>query len=159
MLPDAALFDQRRATPAPVAPAPTAEQRQVGGRRPAVTPRRRIAGRRVQRTIRHVDVWSVFKLSIFYFACFTILWLLLVAVLYWVLSSAGLFDAIEKFGKAMVLWDNVNISLLYVEKWALLLAIAFLIIGSLINALIAFLYNFAADKVGGVELTFVEKDV
>jgi Transmembrane domain of unknown function (DUF3566) len=53
----------------------------------------------------------------------------------------------------------VNISLIYVEKWALLLAIAFLIIGSLINALIAFLYNFAADKVGGVELTFVEKDV
>ena len=37
--------------------------------------------------------------------------------------------------------------------------IAFLIIGSLLNALIAFLYNFAADKVGGVELTFVEKDV
>jgi Transmembrane domain of unknown function (DUF3566) len=157
MLPDAVLFDQRHATPVP-SPPPTIDQRQT--ERPRVTSsRRRLAGRRVQRTIRHVDVWSVFKLSIFYFACFTILWLLLVAVLYEVLSSAGLFDAIEKFGKAMVLWNNVNISLIYVEKWALLLAIAFLIIGSLINALIAFLYNFAADKVGGVELTFVEKDV
>jgi hypothetical protein len=157
MLPDAVLFDQRRATPVP-SPPPTVDQRQI--ERPRVTPsRRRVAGHRVQRTIRHVDVWSVFKLSIFYFACFTILWLLVVAVLYEVLSSAGLFDAIEKFGKAMVLWNNVNISLIYVEKWALLLAIAFLIIGSLLNALIAFLYNFAADKVGGVELTFVEKDV
>jgi Transmembrane domain of unknown function (DUF3566) len=52
----------------------------------------------------------------------------------------------------------VNISLLYIEKWALLLAIAFLIIGSLVNALIAVLYNFAADTVGGIEMTFVEKD-
>jgi hypothetical protein len=156
MLPEAALFDQRRA---PVAPQPsTVEQQRVETRRPSPSPRRRIAGRRVHRTIRHVDVWSVFKLSIFYYACFTVLWLLLVAVLYGLLAHAGLFDAIEKFGKSMVLWDKVDISLIYVEKWALLLAIAFLIIGSLINALIAFLYNFAADTVGGIELTFVEKD-
>ena len=89
----------------------------------------------MQRTIRHVDVWSVFKLSIFYYACFTVLWLLLVAVLYGLLAQAGLFDAIEKFGKSMVLWDKVDISLIYVEKWALLLAIAFLIIGSLTSTL------------------------
>jgi hypothetical protein len=157
MLPEAALFDQRRA---PAVPQPsTVEQQRVETRAPSPSPRRRIAGRRVHRTIRHVDVWSVFKLSIFYYACFTVLWLLLVAVLYGLLAQAGLFDAIEKFGKSMVLWDKVDISLIYVEKWALLLAIAFLIIGSLINALIAFLYNFAADTVGGIELTFVEKDI
>jgi Transmembrane domain of unknown function (DUF3566) len=157
MLPDAALFDQRRATPVP-APAPTAEQPEPRTQRSALSSRRRVVGRRVQRTVRHVDVWSVFKLSVFYYACFTVLWLLLVAVLYGFLAHAGLFDAIQKFGKAMVLWDNVNISLLYIEKWALLLAIAFLIIGSLVNALIAVLYNFAADTVGGIEMTFVEKD-
>jgi hypothetical protein len=157
MLPEAALFDQRRA---PVAPQrSTVEQQRVETRRPSPSPRRRFAGRRVQRTIRHVDVWSVFKLSIFYYACFTVLWLLLVAVLYGLLAQAGLFDAIEKFGKSMVLWDKVDISLIYVEKWALLLAIAFLIIGSLVNALIAFLYNFAADTVGGIELTVDEKDI
>jgi hypothetical protein len=156
MLPDAALFDQRRA-PAPLQPS-TAEQQRVEPRPTSPAPRRRIAGRRVHRTIRHVDVWSVFKLSIFYYACFTVLWLLLVAVLYGILAQAGLFDAIEKFGKAMVLWNKVDISLIYVEKWALLLAIAFLIVGSLVNALIAFLYNLAADTVGGIELDFVEKD-
>jgi hypothetical protein len=157
MLPDAALFDQRRA-PAPLQPS-TVEQQRVEPRPASPAPRRRTAGRRVHRTIKHVDVWSVFKLSIFYYACFTVLWLVLVAVLYGILAQAGLFDAIEKFGKAMVLWNNVNISLIYVEKWALLLAIAFLIVGSLINALIAFLYNLAADTVGGIELDFVEKDV
>jgi hypothetical protein len=158
MLPDAALFDQRRATPIPAPTPVTAEQRDRRTQRPALASRRRVVGRRVRRTVRHVDVWSVFKLSIFYYACFTVLWLLLVAVLYGLLARGGLFDAIQKFGKAMVLWDNVNISLIYVEKWALLLAIAFLIVGSLVNALIAFLYNFAADTVGGIEMTFVEKE-
>jgi Transmembrane domain of unknown function (DUF3566) len=157
VLPDPPLYDQRRTAPLPATSA-RVERPKVAGVR-ATRTRRRVAGTRVQRTIRHVDVWSVFKLSIFYYSCFTILWLLLVAILYWVLSSAGLFHAIEKFGKAMVLWDKVNISLIYVEKWALLLAITFLVIGSFINALIAFLYNFAADTVGGVQLTFVEKDV
>jgi hypothetical protein len=157
MLPDASLFDQRRATPVP-APPPAAEQPEPRGQRSSLATRRRVVGRRVQRTIRHVDVWSVFKLSIFYYACFTVLWLILVAIVYGLLAHAGLFDAIQKFGKAMVLWDHVNISLIYVEKWALLLAITFLIVGSLINALIAVLYNFASDTVGGIEMTFVEKD-
>ena len=155
-LPDTPLYDQRHTAPLPVTPA-RVERPKVAGVRAART-RRRVTGTRVHRTIRHVDVWSVFKLSIFYYSCFTVLWLFLVGILYWVLSAAGLFEAIEKFGKAMVLWDKVDISLLYVEKWALLLAIVFLVIGSLVNGLIAFLYNFAADPVGGVELTFVEKE-
>jgi ABC-type phosphate transport system permease subunit len=112
----------------------------------------------VQRTLRRVDVWSVFKLSIFYYTCFIVLWLGVVAILYQLLASAGLFDALQKFGKAMVLWKNVDITLGYVEKWALLLGIVFLVLGSLINALIAFLYNVAADTVGGIELTFIEKE-
>jgi Transmembrane domain of unknown function (DUF3566) len=156
VLPDAPVYDQRRPTPVPVT-ATRVERPRVPGVRAART-HSRVVGTRVQRTVRHVDVWSVFKLSVFYYSCFTVLWLFLVGILYWVLSSAGLFKAIEKFGKAMVLWDKVDISLLYVEKWALLLAIVFLLIGSLVNALIAFLYNFAADTVGGVELTFVEKE-
>ncbi|MEA2507869.1 MAG: hypothetical protein QOH48_2487 [Actinomycetota bacterium] len=159
LLPEAPLYDQRRSTPAPVPPPRLTEPRRTHSQRRPVRVRRRIAGRRVQRTIRHVDVWSVFKLSIFYYACFTVLWLLFVGILYWLLSNAGLFSAIQKFGRAMVLWNHLNISLIYIEKWALLLAITFLVLGSLINAFIAFLYNFAADTVGGIELTFVEKDV
>ena len=158
MIPDAALYDQRRTTPLPASPSPVERLGPDRARRPVRT-RRHAPGRRVHRTVRHVDVWSVFKLSIFYYTCFTVLWLILVALLYWIVSSLGLFHAIEKFGRAMVLWDKVNITLIYVEKWALLLAMALLVLGSLINALIAVLYNFAAGTVGGIDLTFVEKDI
>ncbi|MDP9225487.1 MAG: DUF3566 domain-containing protein [Actinomycetota bacterium] len=157
ILPDpTGLYDQRLTAATPAPPVTLERRGELLGE--STGRRRRPAGRRVQRTMRRVDVWSVFKLSIFYYSCFIILWLGFVAVLYRILSSAGLFVAIQKFGKAMVLWKNVNITLGYVEKWALLLGIVFLVVGSLANALIAFLYNLAADTVGGIEVTFVEKE-
>lgn len=121
--------------------------------------RRRPALRRVKRTVRHVDPFSVLKLSLFFYACFLVLWLIFVAVIYSVLNSMGLFDAIEKFGRGLVLWEEVNITLGFVERWALLIGFAFGVVASLINVILAVLYNVGADLFGGLELTFVERDV
>jgi hypothetical protein len=45
-----------------------------------------------------------------------------------------------------------------VEKWAFLVGITFALITTLVNVFLAFLYNVAADLIGGLELTFVERD-
>lgn len=121
--------------------------------------RRRPALRRVKRMVRHVDPFSVLKLSLFFYACFLVLWLIFVAVVYSVLNSMGLFDAVEKFGRGLVLWDEVNITLGFVERWALLVGFVFGVVASLINVVLAVLYNVGADLFGGLELTFVERDV
>jgi hypothetical protein len=121
--------------------------------------RRRVPIRRVKRTIHHVNPFSVLKLSLFFYAAFLILWLLFVAMVYWILSSLGLFEWIEDFNTGMVIWDRVDISLWMVERWALLIGIVMVIVGALANTFLAFLYNFGADTVGGVEVTFVERDV
>ena len=120
--------------------------------------RRRTGIRRVRRTVRHVDPFSVLKLSGFFYAIFLLVWLLFVAVLYSLVDSMGLFDAAEDLGRGLVLWEEVNITLGLVEKWALLIGIVFGVIGTLINTLLAVLYNVGSDLLGGLELTFVEKD-
>ena len=120
--------------------------------------RRRPAIRRVKRTLRHVDPLSVLKLSLFYYGIFLVLWLAFVAMAYWVVASMGVFDAIERFGQGLVLWDEVNITLFFVERWALAIGLFFLIVAALINVFLAFLYNVGADLVGGIEMTFVERD-
>jgi hypothetical protein len=58
----------------------------------------------------------------------------------------------------MVLWENVDISLGLVERWAFFLGLGLVVVGSLINLFLAFLYNVISDIVGGVELQFQERE-
>jgi hypothetical protein len=104
---------------------------------------------------------SVFKVSLIYFACLLVLWLIVVAIIYTVLNGAGLFDSIEKIVvKDLVLVDKgFEITLGLVEKWAFFIGVLLTVIGSLINVFLAFLYNAISDAVGGVQMTFVERDV
>lgn len=124
--------------------------------------RSRPAARRVKRTVRHIDPLSVLKLSLIYYACFLVLWLLFVAAIYSLLMNMGVFDAIESFARGSVLLEKgeeLGISLWVVERWAFLVGLTLGVIAALVNAFLSFLYNLAADLVGGVELTFLERDL
>ena len=110
--------------------------------------------------MKRIDPFSVLKLSLFYYTCFLIVWAGIVAVAYWIVQSMGLFDAIEDFSTGFALeWGEIDISLWLVERWALLIGGALVIVGALINAFLAVLYNLASDLVGGLEVTFVERDL
>lgn len=134
----------------------TGEPRTGTGPRQGV--RKRTGLRRVRRTIRHIDPFSVLKLSAFFYAIFVVIWLAFVALIYSMLESMGLFSMLEDLGQGLVLWDEVNITLGVVEKWALLIGVVLATLGTLINVLLAVLYNVAADLMGGIEMTFVERD-
>lgn len=120
--------------------------------------RRRHPVRRVKRTLRHVDPLSVFKLSLFFYGIGLVLWLIFIAVVYTALASTGIFDTIEVVRDAFAFKGELQIDLWFVERWALLIGVFFWILMSLANLLISFLYNVGADTIGGIEMTFVEKD-
>ena len=101
---------------------------------------------------------SVFKLSLFFYGIGVVVWLLFVALLYSIVDSTGIFDSIEDVSRGLALGWRVEIDLWFVEKWALLIGVIFWVLGSLANLIISFLYNVGADAIGGVEMTFVEKD-
>ncbi|HEU4480315.1 MAG TPA: DUF3566 domain-containing protein, partial [Actinomycetota bacterium] len=115
-----------------IAPRRSAPEERRGKARPAKR-RGRAAPRRVKRTIKHIDPLSVLKLSLVYYTCFLIIWLLGVAVLFSMLESFGLFEAIEKAGRGLVLWDSVDITLGLDERWAFLIGITLVVVGSLVN--------------------------
>lgn len=126
---------------------------------PGRATRRRPGIRRLKRTLRHVDPMSILKLSLFFYACFLVIWLIIVAIIYSILNSMGLFDTIEELADAFALnWDS-NITLFMVERWAFLIGLTMVVIGAIVNVFIAFLYNVAADMVGGVEMTFAEREL
>lgn len=141
----------------PTQAAPTAPAARTRREAPSKRPRRRQV-RRVRRVLRHVDPMSVLKLSLLYYSCFLVVWLVVVAILYAVVNSLGVFDAIDDLADAFVLsWDS-EITLFLVERWALVIGLLFLIGASLLNLFLAFLYNVVADYTGGIEMTFVERD-
>ncbi len=109
--------------------------------------------------MRHVDPMSVFKLSLFFYAIGVVVWLVVVAILYSVVNSTGIFDAVEAFSRGLALGWRVEIDLWFVEKWALLIGLIFWLVGALTNLLISVLYNVGADTIGGVKMIFVERDV
>jgi hypothetical protein len=117
--------------------------------------------RRVKRSLRHVDPVSILKLSLFFYAIFLVIWLIIVAIIFSVLNSMGLFDQLEDIlgPNGFVLAKDFHITLMAVEKWAFLIGLTMVVLGALVNVFLAFLYNVGADTVGGVELTFVERDV
>lgn len=120
--------------------------------------RGRIAPRRVKRKLQHIDPLSILKISLIYYTIFLIVWLAMVAVFYSFIEGLGFFDLLDDVGEGFAVWDNVNITLGLVEKWAFIIGLTFVVLGSLLNLLLAFLYNVISDLVGGIEVTFLERD-
>jgi hypothetical protein len=140
--------------PADIAPPPAApaRTRRVPKSRPTV--------RRVRRTLKRVSPLSVLRLSLFYYTIFLFVWLGFVAVVFWMVQATGAFDAWNEVSDIFFKqWKDVEITLSLVEKWALFIGIVGVIVGSIINAFLAFLYNLGADILGGLEVTFVERDL
>ena len=123
--------------------------------------RRRVASRRVRRTIKKVDPLSVLKLSAFFYAILLFVWLIVVAILYRFVDGLGVFDLVNDLGRGFAIrdWENMQITLGRVERWAFVFGLITAIIASFVNMVLAMLYNIAADLFGGLELTFVEREL
>ena len=137
------------ATPTPAA-IPASETARAGRLRPSL--------RRVKRTLMRVDPFSVLKMSLFFYGVFLIVWLLVVAVLYNIAQGLGWIEFLDGVSEVFA-GKEANVTLGMVEKWAFFLGVLFAILGSILNLLIAVIYNVAADILGGVQVTFVERDV
>jgi hypothetical protein len=153
------------ARPLGTPPRPTEERRRETRRtrrraRPSRTRPARGAVRRVKRTVKRVDPWSVLKLSLFYYSIFFVVWLIGVAVLFSFIESTGVFQTIEEIGNGMEVEDlaNFEISMGDVLRWAAYIGGGLVLLASIVNVILAFLYNLGSDIVGGVEMTFVERD-
>lgn len=132
-------------------PAPTERQMVVRkGGRPRV--------RRVTRVVRHVDTWSVFKVSLV-FSLFLYAVLLTAGVLLWqVAQNTGTIDNVERFMESFG-WETFtfNGGQLFHNLWVIGLLLVFLLTG--LAVLGATVFNLIADLVGGVRVTVLEEEV
>jgi hypothetical protein len=125
----------------------------VGGRGP----------RRARLQLRHVDIWSAFKISFVLSIAMFFIWMVAVGVLYGVLSALGVFDTLNSlFGQlgsasgSEVSGDVITPGL--VLGGAAVIGAINIVLMTALCTVGTFIYNLCSDLVGGLELTLSERD-
>lgn len=122
----------------------------VRGRRPRV--------RKVTRTVRHLDPWSVFKVALVFALCLYGV-LLTSGVLLWnVATATGTVTNVERWFTQFG-WETFELDggEIFRNAWVAGLFGAVALTGAAV--LVATLFNLVSDMVGGVRLTVLEEEV
>ncbi len=140
----------------PTAPAPAPDAGTVAVVPAGTAPRPRRRARQTRVVIRKVGPWSVFKFSLLFYSCIVLVILLALAMLYWILGAIGAIDHLTEFAQELFVEEGFKIDGGWIFARMTLIGVAMVIIWSLINLFIAFLYNLISDVVGGIEVTLAE---
>ena len=123
--------------------------------RSAVTPAAR--SRKAKLSLRRVDPWSVFVLSLVVSLFLGVMTIVAGFVLYSLLEAAGVPASVNKFVTTVQGGEPVLTSSRFVGAAALLAAVNVVLL-SVLSTLGALLYNVCASFTGGVEVTLAERD-
>jgi hypothetical protein len=143
----------------PTGSSPAAAKAQAGRRG-------RTAGRgprRARLQLRHIDIWSAFKISLVLSIALFFIWMVAVGILYGVLSALGVFNTLNDLfgqlgsasgsggGKDVITPGIVFGGAAVIGAINVILMTALCTVGT-------FIYNLCSDLVGGLELTLSERD-
>jgi hypothetical protein len=124
---------------------------------------RRVAPRRVKLTVSRVDPWSVMKMSFLLSVAVGVAWVVMVAMLWMILSSMGVFSDINRTVEEVLTSNNGSkfdlmdyIGLGRVISLSIVIGVIDVILMTAISTLGAFLYNVCSSLVGGLQLTLTD---
>lgn len=167
------LVRQPAAAPGPVVPGPPAEAangstngRKRLGARPALVFERKVGTRRkqamlkarkVRRIIRHLDPWSVLKVSFIFFLCVYIVSMVALVLLWNLASGAGVIENLESFIEELGAFKTFEFEPDQLLQGTALGGAVLVILATGFTALGSVLFNLISDLVGGVRLTVIEE--
>jgi hypothetical protein len=121
------------------------------------------APRRVKLSVSRVDPWSAMKLSFLLSVAVGIAGVVMVAVLWTILSSMGVFSDMNRTVEGLLnttngakfdLMDYIGLG--RVVSLSIVIAVIDVILMTAISTLGAFLYNVCASLVGGLQITLTD---
>tara|TARA_B100000953_G_scaffold295299_1_gene286296 strand:+ start:4199 stop:4858 length:660 start_codon:yes stop_codon:yes gene_type:complete len=130
-------------------------------RRPSIFERRRrvrLQARRVRRVIRHIEVWSVLKVSILFYACLWAVFLIAGFMIWGVAESSGTVGKLETLITELFALDTFTFDGRQIFRGYALGGLVLAIAGSTLNVLMCLLFNLISDLTGGIRITMVEEE-
>ncbi len=133
-----------------------AERETRTAREPLFAPKQR-PGRRVIRIVRHVQLWSVFKVAVLGGLVLYVIFLVATGVAWSVANATGQVHHIEQFMR-QIGFDNWSFNGPQLFRAAALLGAVLLSAGSVLITLWAAIVNLIAEATGGIRFTVIETD-
>ena len=119
--------------------------------------------RRARLQLRHIDIWSAFKISLVLSIALFFIWMVAVGVLYGVLSGMGVFETLnDLFGQlGSASGSEVGGEVItpgVVFGGAAVIGAINVVLLTALCTVATFIYNLCSDLVGGLEVTLSERD-
>jgi hypothetical protein len=124
------------------------ERRQLG----------RLRARKVKRIVRHIDPWSVLKLSLLFYACLFVVFMVAGTLLWNLAGAAGTISSLESFIKDIGAFKTFSFSGGTIFRASFLAGLILVIAGSGLNVLLTVLFNLISDLVGGIRISVIEEE-
>jgi hypothetical protein len=118
---------------------------------------RRSKSRQARVVIRKVGPWSVLKFSFLFYLCVMVVILGALVILYEVLQAVGALDSVTSLIQDLFADPDFEIHGDWLFSRAMTIGFGMVVLWTLINVFIAFLYNLISDIVGGIEVTLTER--
>ena len=139
-----------------VPPAPTPAEAPARARRERVMPSP-ARSRQAKVVLRKVGPWSVLKISFLFYLCVMVVIIGAMMILYAIVGAIGALDSLTRLIRDLFADQSFEIHGGWLFSRGLSIGLALVVLWTLINVFIVFLYNLLSDVVGGIEVTLSER--
>ena len=107
--------------------------------------------------MRKLGPWSVLKISLLFYLCVLVVIVGALVMLYGVLGAIGALDSLTRLIRDLFADQSFQINGGWLFTRGIAIGLALVVLWTLINVFVAFLYNLLSDVVGGIEVTLSER--
>ena len=119
---------------------------------------RRLRARKVRRLVRHIEPWSVLKVSLLFYFCMWIV-VMVAGVLLWnAAEAAGTITSIESFTEGILGLKEFTLEGEEIFNAVAIVGLLLTVAATGFSVLIAILLNLISDLTGGIRVTVVEEE-
>jgi hypothetical protein len=116
-----------------------------------------VRGRRTRRVVRRIDVWTVFKMSLLFYLCVFLVFMVAGLVLWNIAGYFNVITSVQKFIKSIFELQSFSFHSSVVLEALAVGGLVMVALATMANVLAALIYNLISDVVGGVQLVVLEE--
>jgi len=123
-----------------------------------ITAAKELQARKVRRTIRHIDPWSLLKVSLLFHVAGTLVLLIAACLLWMVLDAGGIVGTVEGFLTDVFALDSFEFHSGRLLRFGVFTVLVVTAVGTVVTSLLGLVFNLVSDIVGGVTVSVVEEE-